>query len=289
VSTADKLSSLAIGLVQILIVVGFLGGLWQLLNLATRSFDDHEEIFARGNVAYLIQRLGITAAQLAGLLSAVGVSGPHQWGDVGWLAIAGVWVTVLLLAVHPIIDRLVVARRRDVDATRSDDVAASLVKAAFYLGFGFVVNGSLTGTAPNVGTGLVATVVFTLLGGALLVGGYLLIDLVNPYPVRRGVREGRLASGFEAAGVLIALGLIMRNAIAGDFVGWGAALGGFALTAVVALVVLYLTRWLFDALVLTGTSIRAVHETNQVLPAALLAALLPLVALPVTTVIGSIG
>jgi len=285
---SENLNSLAVGLVEIAVFIGFLAALWQVLNMVTRSFDDHREIVAHDNWPYLVQRLGITVAQAVGMLSSIGISEPNRWSDVVWLLIAGAWVFVLLLAVHPVIDRIVTLRVRHAEAARTDELAVSLVKAAFYVAFGCVVNGSLSGSAPDWPTALAATVVFTVLGGALLIAGYLLIDLVNPYPVREGVRSGRLASSLEAAGVLVALGLIMRNAIAGDFVGWLPALAGFAITAVVGLAVLYATRWLFDRLILTGSNIREVHESNRVAAAALLAAFLPLVALPVTAVVGTV-
>jgi hypothetical protein len=286
--TAANLSSFGIGLVEVLVFIGFLAALWKVLNLITRSFDDHREIFVRGNWAYLVQRLGITLAQAIGMSSSIGINTPNRWSDAGWLAVAGVWVFLLLLAVHPVIDRTVGRHVQRPDDARSDDLAVSLVKSAFYVAFGFVVNGSLSGSAPNWPTALAATLVFTALGGALLIGGYVLVDMANPFPVRDGVREGRLASSFEAAGVLVALGLIMRNAIAGDFIGWVPALVGFAVTAVAGLVVLYATRWVFDKLVLTQSTIREVHESNQVTAAALLAAFLPLVALPVTMVVGTL-
>jgi len=286
--TAENLSSFGIGLVEVLVFIGFLAGLWQLLNVITRSFDDHGEILVRGNWAYLVQRLGITVAQAVGMLSAIGLNAPNRWSDVGWLAVAGTWVLLLLLAVHPVIDKAIGRQVQRPDQMRSDDLAVSMVKAAFYVAFGFVVNGSLSGSAPNWPTALVATLVFTVLGGALLVGCYLLVDLVNPFPIREGVREGRLASSLEAAGVLVALGMIMRKAIAGDFVGWGPALVGFAVTAIAGLLVLYATRWLFDKLVLTQSTIREVHESNRVTAAALLAAFLPVTALPVTAVVGTL-
>ncbi len=285
--TAENLNSFGIGLVEVVIFIGFLAALWQLLNAMTRSFDDHNEIFVRGNWAYLIQRLGITAAQAIGMFSSIGISAPNRWSDVGWLAIAGVWVLLLLLAVHPVIDRTVGRHVTPPGEARSDHLAVSVVKAAFYVAFGLVVDGALSGSAPDLFTAVTATLVFTVLGGALLIGGYVLVDLANPFPVREGVREGRLASSFEAAGVLVALGMIMRNAIAGDFVGWVPALVGFAITAVAGLLVLYVTRWVFDKLVLTQSTIREVHESNRVTAAALLAAFLPLVALPVTAVVGT--
>jgi len=286
--TAENLNSFGIGLVEVVVFVGFLAALWKLLNVLTRSFDDHNEIFVRGNWAYLVQRLGITVAQAIGMLSSIGINTPNRWSDVGWLAVAGAWVFLLLLAVYPVIDRAVGRQVHRPDDARADDLAVSMVKAAFYVAFGFVVNGSLSGSAPSWPTALAATLAFTMLGGALLIGCYVLVDLATPFPVRQGIREGRVTSSFEAAGILVALGLIMRNAIAGDFVGWTPALVGFAVTAAAGLLVLYATRWLFDKIVLTQSTIREVHESNQVTAAALLAAFLPLTALPVTAVVGTL-
>ncbi|MEV4759578.1 DUF350 domain-containing protein [Micromonospora sp. NPDC049559] len=286
--TTEGLSGFAIGLVEIVVFVGYLAGFWKLLNVITSGFDDHEEIFVHGNWAYLVQRLGITAGQATGMLSSMGLHEPNRWSDVGLLALSGAWVALLLLAVHPVIDRIVGGEVRRPDDARAYELSAGLVKAAFYVAFGFVVNGSLSGSAPDWPTALAATAVFTLLGGALLVGCYFLVDLVNPFPMRAGVREGRLACALEAAGSLVALGLVMRNAIAGDFVGWGPALAGFAATAVAGLAVLYATRWLVDRLVLTHSTMRQVHEADQVPAAALLAAFLPLAALPVTAVVGTV-
>lgn len=286
--TAQNLTSFGIGLAEVAVFVGYLAGLWTLLNVATRSFDDHEEILVRGNWAYLIQRLGLTVAQAIGMLSAIGISSPNRWEDVVWLLIVGAWVSVLLLVVRPAVDKVLGHLVRRPEETRTENLAVSVVKAAFYVAFGLVVNGTLTGSAPNWPTAAAAVVVFTVLGGAPLIGGYVLVDLVNPFAVRAGVREGRLASGLEAAGVLVALGIIMRNAIAGDFTGWAPALTGFAITAVASMVVVYVTRWIFDKLVLAGSTIRQVHEANQLTAAALLAASLPLVALPVTAVVGTL-
>lgn len=285
--TAQNLSSFGIGVVEVLVFVGYLSGLWKLLNVITRDFDDHREIIVRGNWAYLVQRLGIAVAQAIGMLSSIGLGTPNRWSDAGWLVIAGAWVFVLLLAVYPVIDRTIGRHVERPDEARSDPLAVSMVKAAFYLAFGLIINGSLSGNAPDLATGMAAALVFTVLGGALLLVGYPLLDAFTPFPLREGVRRGRLTCSLEAAGMLIALGLIMRNAIAGDFVGWGQAFTGFILTALAGLLVVWVTRYVFYRLVLTRSTRRSVHEANQVTAAALLAAFLPLVALPVTAVVGT--
>jgi hypothetical protein len=98
-----------------------------------------------------------------------------------------VFIGFLLLAVHPVIDQTVGRHVQRPDEARSDVLAVSLVKAAFYVAFGFVVNGSLSGSAPNWFTAVAATLVFTVLGGALLIACYVLVDVANPFPLREGV------------------------------------------------------------------------------------------------------
>ena len=51
------------------------------------------------------------------------------------------------------------------------NVAPGVLEAGFYLGFGFVLDGSITGGAPTFALSMVSTVVFGLLGLVALVGG----------------------------------------------------------------------------------------------------------------------
>src|SRR4051812_2599740 len=99
-------------MVELLIFLGYLAGFWKLLNVLTPDVDDHAEIFVRHNWPYLVQRLGISLAQAIGMLSSIGISSPNRWSDVLWLLLAGAWVSLLLFAVHPVVDRAVLRANR---------------------------------------------------------------------------------------------------------------------------------------------------------------------------------
>lgn len=269
------------------IVAGFVGAGWHLLNALTR-FDDDAELFARGNAGYLVQRLSIVGAQVVGVLPAVARYDPvRPAASAGWLAAEAAWVLVAVLAARPVVDRVVLPAVRNVDALRAGSVAVGVTEAGFYLGTGFIVNGSLTGEAPTLGLALASTAAFYLLGLALVVAVFWLHEWVTPYHLRDRIAAGSVAAAVEVAGLLTALGVVVREGVAGPFDTWPASVGRFAATAVLAVVVLYLFRWLIDRLVLRGHTVRAGQDAGHPVAACLLAGLLVAAAFAVAAVVGS--
>jgi len=261
------------------------GVLWFVQNRLTR-FDDHEVLFREGNVAYLLQR----AALLLGFAVAALPTATRTPDDLPWSRLIGeayelVWVVVAFLAVRYVVGFVLVQRLADDEELLSGNVALGVVEAGFYLGFGFILNGSLTGASPTPAQGLASTVVFGVLGLALVVGVFWLHEAVTPWSIREQVRAGGLTAAFEAAGVLLAVGIVVREGVAGDFTGWALGLEAFAVTAVVAVVTLYLFRWLANRLLLRGTTIGDIQRDHQVVASAFGAVVMVVVAVLVAAVV----
>ena len=261
--------------------------LWLLHNLLTR-FDDRQILFHDGNVAYLVQRMALVLAfGVASLPTITRTVDDHRWYGLVGQAMELVWVVVALLGVRYVVDAVVLLR---VDNTREllrGNVALGVVEAGFYLGFGFLLNGSLTGAAPSVAQGLASTVVFGLLGLAVVVAVFWLHELVTPWHIRNDIRAGRVTSAYEAAGVLLSAAIVVREGVAGDFTGWSDGLVAFFATALVSVATLYLFRWLANRLILRGLPIRTIQERDLAGASAFSAAIMVVVAIGVATVVRS--
>lgn len=283
-----------ISALEVIILVIFIVGFWVLLNKRT-PFDDHEEIFKKGNGPYGLLRFSIVVAQFAGMQSSLNI-GRGDWMDLFWLACSGAVTTLLLRVMYPVLAKTI---GRDVvevnedgtvrvtgvnrklqhpDELRNINLGVSYVKSAFFIAFGLVVGGAFDGSAPSPLTAALATATFILLGGVLLPVWYVVHDLITQYDVRQGIRRGELSASFEAAGLIVALGIVMRMSIAGDFINWGAAFKGFFASAGLALALMYLVRWVFDRFVLTDCTLAEMHRRNLVVPSAIMAAFLPIAA-----------
>jgi uncharacterized membrane protein YjfL (UPF0719 family) len=273
------LSDFALAGLKLLVFTAFIVLAWSLINKIT-SFDDHHALFEEHNTAYALQRGGLVLGQAIGLSSLIATRSNNELADFAWLIGGGIWVTGLVLLLRVLLTKLIPFR---LDAGHRT-VSVGLARGAFYVAGGLVIGAGLAGSAPSLRTALTSTVVFTALGLAVLVGVYLLNGMVPPYLLSARVRDGSVSAAMIAGGYLIAFGLVLHNAIAGDFHGWLSGLTGFAVTAIVAMVVFYLLCFAVDRWVITNTTLTQVVEGGHELAAAILAVALVSIAVGVSTI-----
>ncbi len=86
-------------------IAGFyMGLLWFIVDRLT-PFDDWKELFERGNVAYLCQRIGLLAAQPIAMMAVVSdFDVSHPFWSAWWLFLEGTWVFVALLIAYFFVD-----------------------------------------------------------------------------------------------------------------------------------------------------------------------------------------
>ena len=103
--------------------------------------------------------------------------------------------------------------------------------------------------------------------------------------MRQLVRDRSLTAGFEAGGVLAAVGIVVREGVAGDFTTWTDGLVAFAATSLFAVAMLYAFRWLTNRLVLRSATLRQIQDRQLVGASAFSAVLLVVVAISVAAVV----
>ncbi|SDU79956.1 protein of unknown function [Microlunatus sagamiharensis] len=261
------------------------GGLLWVTHNALTHFDDREVLFEQGSVAYLVQRVALVLAfGIAALPTITRGDGDHPWNTLPLQAAQLAWVFVALLGARYLVDA-VLLRERNTEELLAGNTALGVLEAGFYLGFGFVLNGSLTGSAETFGLSLASTVVFGLLGLAVVVGVFWLHEAVTPWSVRQLVRDRSLTAAFEAGGLLTAVGIVVREGVAGDFTGWTDGLVAFAATTLFAVVMLYLFRWVTNRLILRSWTLRQIQEQQRTTASAFSAVLLVVVAISVAAVV----
>ena len=111
------------------------------------------------------------------------------------------------------------------------------------------------GAVAGEGGGPVTAVAFWALGqGALLLAGFL-YNLIVPFDIHSEIEKDNVAVGVAFAGVLIAIGNVVRIGVTGDFTTWSAGVGKFAAFVIVGLVFLPLVRRVTDRILLPGRSL----------------------------------
>lgn len=271
-----------------MVVVMFVGVLWHLLDKLT-PFDDSDELFVKQNYAYLIQRLGLCAALVVAMLAVVpDFDTAHPWWSSFWLAAEGTYVLAMILLSKAVVDVVIFPKIKNVTLLLEGNMAIGTVEACFYIGLGFILKGSLTGTASSNWLSFASSVVFFALGLAFVVGVFWFHELVTPYNLRDRLKDGNMTAALELGGLLVAISAVVAVGVAGDFTGWWEGVKAFTATATVSVVLLYLLRWAIDKAILTRTTIKEIQDKNQTAAAGLLGGFMVLMGFVVASAVSNV-
>lgn len=205
---------------------------------------------AEDNVAAAVEQSGFVLSTVVALLGSLVVVGETWLDQAADFALTAMAVLVTLLVSERYLARLVL-RGIDVDKEVVDrgNVAVAVARSGFVFGAALVVRGALGHDEHWLIRGLWAVV-----GLTALVAVTLLYQWLTPYDDLAQLIRRNLAAALPLAGIGIASGLVVEAALHGggqtithDLAHLGAAL-------VVAVVALWVLRWLGDLLLLPGST-----------------------------------
>jgi len=160
------------------------------------------------------------------------------------------------------LDKLVMTKFCNITAIlEKHNAGMAAVRFGFYVATGLVAAGSVFGQ----GGGPETMIAFFALGQAVLFLFAKIYDLTTPFDLQQEIGAGNVAAGVSFGGSVIALGIIIARAIAGDFVAWGPSLIFFGVMTVAGVVMLQILRVVMDKVLLAGHNLnREIAEDRNV-------------------------
>lgn len=206
-----------------------------------------DALIGRDNQAMGIQIAGYLFGVI--LVIATVVSGPSHGSlgtDIMWVAVYGIGGNILLAAMALVGLRLI-ASSSCLAQIRDGNAAAGTVAAGCFISSSLVLAGSLTGD----GTGpFLPSLVFFLIGQCSLLAITFVFRLLTDYDDTTQIKDGNVAAALSYAGLAIAIGIIVRHSLIGDFVDYQSGLLSFG-KALILVVALYPVRqWLVQGMLL---------------------------------------
>ncbi|MEB3328412.1 MAG: DUF350 domain-containing protein [Candidatus Sericytochromatia bacterium] len=174
---------------------------------------------------------------------------------------AGVAVLFLSVFVAPLIGGIRLQR----DIVEHHNTSAGLVLAATFVATGLIFNGAVRGEGTGVAA-WVALLVFQALGQAVLGIVAHLFERITPFNMHREIVEGKnVAAAAGYAGAMVAMGIIVHNAVLGDIAtlraDWGAEVRTFLIWCAPLLLLWPVRALLVNGLLLGFRNLD--HEISQ--------------------------
>ena len=242
-----------LGVVLVAVWVGKL-----IFDLRTRYKID-EEVTGKNNAAVGTALAGYyvgLAVAIIGVL--VGPGSGSLGSDLVNIALYSL-VAIILLNISAVInDKLILYsfnNQKELVDDQNSGTGATL--AGGYLATGLIVNASVAGEVTGAWwKGLVACLVFFVLGQVVLIIAGLWYQVITKYDIHKVMREdNNIAAGISFGGFLFAVGYIVRAAMTGPSVSWGTDLVSFAVYLAIALILLTIGRLITDKVFLPKAKI----------------------------------
>ncbi len=217
-----------------------------------KRFDLKEQLVKRDNFAVAIAVVGY----YLGLVFALGgvLEGPSTYwvDDVFDILFYGLAAIFLLNFSSFVNDKIILYKFDNVKEIIDDrNAGTGVVEAANHIAVGLIIYGAVSGE----GGDLMTAAAFWIIGQAVLVVASFVYNAITPFDVHDEIEKDNVAVGVAFAGMLIAIGNVIRIGMAGDFISWQVNLvqfGGFVLFGLILMPVL---RLLADMLLLPGESL----------------------------------
>lgn len=176
--------------------------------------------------------------------------GRGLWRDVLDVLLYGGLGIILLTAVALVSCRLFLGLRVR-EQLEAHNVAAATVVTGVFVATSLTYSGALSGE----GGGFWVLLLFFVLGQVALLGMTYVFRWLTDYDDVQEIASGNIAAGLALAGLLVAMGMVVGQAAAGDFTGLGESLWHFFL-ALLVFVVFYPVRQLVVQGLILGGSLR---------------------------------
>lgn len=190
--------------------------------------------------------LGVFIA-LAGVLAAPSQGFTQDLLSSGAFGLAGVGVLFLSLFGAPFVGGVKLGR----DIIENHNVGAGMVLFANFVATGLIYSGAVMGEGAGL-MGWVTLFAFQLLGQVTLAAMAHLFEFITPFDLHAEIVEKKnMAAAIGYSGALIAVGLILHNAVKGDFVSWATDLRSYALYCLPLLLLWPVRKLVVDGVMLS--------------------------------------
>lgn len=249
----NSLTLFAIYLVSALILLYI--GKW-VFKWSKPGIDVSKELTEKDNLAFSFAYVGY----FAGLLTVVGsVLHGESLGlitDLEDMAIFGLLGIILLNLSSIIIDKINLSKFSIwKEITQDRNAGMGIIEGANYLASGLIIFGAITGESGQLLFGIYTAIAYWAIGQVLIVFATWLFDKLTPYSLHAEIEKDNNAAGLAFAGLIIAVGNLIRNGLMGDFESWSETLMEVAYEVGIGLIILPLIRSLVDRILLPGRKI----------------------------------
>lgn len=224
-----------------------------LFKLTHPTTNIKNELVEKDNFAFIISYVGY----FIGLLITIGGSIVGEsygfWIDIQDIFIYGL-IAIVLLQISTFVANKLILPKFDLKKEIIDDQneGTGVIEAVIYIVNGLILYGALIGESTTLLQGITTFIVYWFIGNVMLVITSKIYTAWLNYNIHKEIEKDNIAAGIAFAGALLAVGIIIMNALIAPFTDWTTTVVDVFVQMIVASLLLPIMRFFADTILLPG-------------------------------------
>ena len=233
------------------------------------------ELVEKDNFAFIISYVGY----FVGLLITIGgcIIG-ESYGfliDIEHIFIYGI-LSIILLQISTFLGNKFILPKFDIKKEIIEDKneGTGIIEAVFYISNGLILYGSLIGESTTLIHGIITFVGYWFIGNVMLIVASKIYNLWLGYNIHDEIEKDNVAAGVAFAGALLAISIVIMNALIEPFTDWTTTLVDVSVQMILGSLLLPIMRIFADKILLPGQKLtdEIIHQEKPNIGAGLIEA-----------------
>jgi uncharacterized membrane protein YjfL (UPF0719 family) len=224
--------------------------LFKLTHLKTNI---QQELVDKDNFAFILSYVGYFTGVLITIGGCVVGESYGFWIDIQHIFIYGILSIILLQISNFLGDKFILPNfhiKKEIIDDKNE--GTGIITAVIYIANGLILYGALLGESNGIVEGITTFVIYWLLGNFMLIIASKIYGLWINYNIHDEIEKDNVAAGVAFAGAILALGIIIMNALIEPFFDWTTTLINVSVQMILGSVLLPVMRFFADIILLPG-------------------------------------
>ncbi|CAL2090403.1 DUF350 domain-containing protein [Tenacibaculum sp. 190524A02b] len=244
----------SLGYVLTAFLIFYVGKLiYKLLN---PKINIDNELVHKDNFAFILSYVGYFIGLIIVLGGAIVGESAGFYTDLFHIGLYGI-IGVVLLQVSIIISNKLILPNFDIkkEIIKDQNEGTGVIEACIYIANALLLHGALIGEATSLQEGILTFISYWAIGNIMLVIAAKVFTLWIRFDVHEHIEKDNIAVGVSFGGAILAIGIVIMNALIDPFIDWTTTLIDVTLQTILGIILLPIMRFLTDKILLPGRSL----------------------------------
>lgn len=232
-------------------MIFYLGKL--IYSLLNSKINITHELVEKDNFAFILSYVGYFIGLVIILGGAIIGESIDFYTDLIHIATYSI-IGIVLLHISILISNKLILPKFDIKKEIIDDKneGTGVIEACIYIANALILHGALIGESDSFLEGILTFISYWFIGNIMLIIAAKIFTLWIRFDVHDYIEKDNVAVGISFGGAILAIGIVIMNALMDPFIDWTTTLIDVSLQTILGIILLPIMRFLTDKVLLPG-------------------------------------